>query len=271
MKAYHDLLERVIETGERVKARPTLLSDGSRPDCFSLFGQSFEYDLAEGFPLITTKKVWWHGVIHELVWFIRGETNIKYLLDNDVHIWDSWSSPDGELGPVYGRQWRNFEGVDQLQGVLNNLRAIKEDPHHSSRRRLVVSAWNPKDVPSMALPPCHTLYQFLPTNGRLNCHLFCRSIDTFLGLPFNIASYAALTHYMAAMSGMEVGVLKLSITDLHVYENHIEQARIQLERREYPLPTLQVTPSSLLDDVSVSNFVLTGYRHHPALKAEVAV
>lgn len=273
MKSYLNLLRRCISDGVRVPARPVLASTGERPDCLSLFGATLRHDLDDGFPLLTTKRVFWRGVVHELVWFLRGDTNVRYLHEHGVTIWDEWLPADGsgDLGPIYGKQWRDFGGVDQVRNVVESLKALASDPHHPSRRRLVVSAWNPPDVPSMALPPCHTAFQALPVGHVLNLHVFCRSIDVFLGLPFNVASYAALTHFLAAQAGLVPGVVQWSITDLHLYTNHLDAAREQLSREPRPLPRLRVEPTATLDDVCADHFTLDGYAPCPAIKAEVAI
>lgn len=272
MKQYLDLLRHVREHGVRKSSRGRLASTGASPDTFSVFGYQMRFDLREGFPAVTTKKLAWESVVHELLWFIRGDTNVRYLQERNVHIWDEWADPiTGECGPIYGRQWRAWrtpEGrpIDQLRQVIE---AIKTNP---DSRRHVVSAWNPADVPQMALPPCHTLFQFYVLDGRLSCQLYQRSGDVFLGVPFNIASYALLTHMVAHVTGLEVGEFIHTFGDVHLYENHVEQADIQLSREPLPLPTLELDPAVRdIDAFERRHITLRGYSHHPALKAEVAI
>lgn len=264
MKAYHDLLQRVLTEGV-VKTDRT--GTGTR----SVFGHQMRIDLAKGFPLVTTKKLHLRSIIHELLWFIAGETNIDYLRKNAVTIWDEWADEGGELGPVYGKQWRSWatpDGgtVDQIQWVINE---IKRNP---DSRRLVVSAWNPADLEKMALPPCHCLFQFYVADGRLSCQLYQRSADIFLGVPFNIASYALLTHMMAQVTGLKPGDFVHTFGDAHIYSNHLEQTELLLSRATRPLPVLKLNPDvHSLFDFTFEDIVIEGYDPHPAIKAAVAV
>lgn len=301
MKAYHDLLKKILQDG-------TQKGDRTGTGTKSIFGYQMRFDLSEGFPLLTTKKVFTKGIIHELLWFLKGETNIKYLVENDVKIWNEWPFQNylrendletkfpkyseewnaemsafvnriktdndfaknwGELGPVYGKQWRDFEGVDQISDLIND---IKTNPNS---RRLIVSAWNPKEIPVMAksgLPPCHTLFQFYVADGKLSCQLYQRSADVFLGVPFNIASYALFTQMVAQVCGLEVGDFVHTFGDAHIYSNHEEQVNLQLSREFRKLPTLELNKSitSIFDfkyeDISIKN-----YDPAPAIKAQVAV
>jgi thymidylate synthase len=260
---YEDLLRRVLETG-------TPKSDRTGTGTVSLFGERLRYDLSAGFPLLTTKKVHLRSIVVELLWFLRGESNIGYLHDHGVTIWDEWASPAGELGPVYGVQWRSWptpsgETVDQISGVLDTLR---RDP---DSRRMVVSAWNVAAIPEMALAPCHTLFQFHVAGGRLSCQLYQRSADMFLGVPFNIASYALLTHMVAAQVGLEPGDFVWVGGDCHVYDNHHEQVREQLSRPARPFPTLELAPAPSLFDYTPEHVTVAGYDPHPAIRAAVAV
>ena len=264
MKQYLDLLRHVLEHGER-KADRT--GTGTR----SVFGWQMRFDLKDGFPLVTTKKLHLRSIVHELLWFLRGETNIAYLKDNKVGIWDEWAAADGELGPVYGKQWRRWAGadgveVDQIQWVVDE---IKRNP---DSRRLIVSAWNVADLPKMALMPCHTLFQFYVADGKLSCQLYQRSADIFLGLPFNIASYALLTQMIAQVCGLRVGDFVHTLGDAHLYDNHVEQAREQLSRTPRVLPVLRLNPA--IDDLFAFHFediAIEGYDPYPAIKAPVAV
>jgi len=264
MQAYHDLLKRVLTDGV-VKTDRT--GTGTR----SVFGHQMRFDLSKGFPLVTTKKLHLRSIIHELLWFIAGETNIDYLRKNAVTIWDEWADEGGELGPVYGKQWRSWatpDGgtVDQIQWVINE---IQRNP---DSRRLVVSAWNPADLNKMALPPCHCLFQFYVAEGRLSCQLYQRSADIFLGVPFNIASYALLTHMMAQVTGLQVGDFVHTFGDAHIYSNHLEQTELLLSREPRPLPVLTLNPKvQSLFDFTFDDIVIEGYDPHPAIKAAVAV
>ena len=261
---YLDLLKHVLLKGVEKEDRTGV-------GTYSKFGAQLRFYLSEGFPLLTTKRIFTKGVFGELVWFLRGETNIEYLVENDIHIWDEWADPDGELGPVYGKQWRswqlfNGQTIDQIR---NALQLIKTDP---DSRRIVVNAWNVADLDEMALPPCHMIFQFEVHDGKLSCHMYQRSADLFLGVPFNIASYAALTHVMAHLSYLDVGDLIISFGDVHIYKNHVEQVTEQLQRRPRHLPTLEISPGvRTLNDLEIDSFVVSHYDPHPAIKAEVAV
>jgi thymidylate synthase len=256
MKQYHDLLQHVLQNGVDKEDRT---GTGTR----SVFGHQMRFNLQDGFPLVTTKKIHWKSVVHELLWFISGDTNVKCLQENGVNIWNEWAQEDGELGPVYGKQWRNFNGVDQLKNLVEG---IKTNP---DSRRHIVSAWNPVDVPNMALPPCHTMFQFYVYEGTLSCQLYQRSGDVFLGVPFNIASYALLTHLIAKECGLEVGYFVHVIGDAHLYSNHFEQAKLQLSRNFLPLPIVKVNKG--LFDASFDDIELINYNYHPHIKAKVAV
>ena len=264
MKQYHDLLRDVLEHGHHK-------GDRTGTGVFSVFGRQMRFDLSQGFPLITTKKVHLKSLIHELLWFISGNTNITYLNDHGVSIWDEWANDQGDLGPVYGHQWRSWptpdgRKIDQLAKVVQE---IKENPNS---RRLIVSAWNVADIDRMALPPCHCLFQFYVADGRLSCQLYQRSCDIFLGLPFNIASYSLLIHMVAEQCNLEVGEFVWTGGDTHLYENHLEQAQLQLTREPHPLPTLiiQRKPDSIFE-YEYSDFVIENYVSHPSIKAKIAV
>ncbi len=264
MKQYLELLRHVLEQGAEKSDRT---GTGTR----SVFGWQMRFDLAAGFPLVTTKKLHLRSIVHELLWILKGETNIAWLRDNKVSIWDEWADADGELGPVYGKQWRRWsagdgEEVDQIRWVVDE---IKRNP---DSRRLIVSAWNVADLPHMALMPCHTLFQFYVANGKLSCQLYQRSGDIFLGVPFNIASYALLTHMVAQVCGLDVGDLVHTLGDAHLYANHFEQAREQLLRMPRPLPTLKLNPAIKdLFDFTFEDITIEGYDPWPAIKAPVAV
>ncbi len=264
MQQYHDLMRHVLEHGH-VKTDRT--GTGTR----SVFGWQMRFNLADGFPVMTTKKLHLRSIIHELLWFLQGDTNIRYLKDNGVSIWDEWADANGDLGPVYGKQWRRWETpdgrlIDQVGQLVENL---KKNP---DSRRHVVSAWNPGDVDSMALPPCHCLFQFYVADGKLSCQLYQRSADIFLGVPFNIASYALLTHMVAQVCGYQVGDFVHTLGDAHLYSNHLDQARLQLSRDFRPLPKLVLNPE--VKDLFAFRFediALEGYDPHPSIAAPIAV
>ncbi|MET0424485.1 MAG: thymidylate synthase [Actinoplanes sp.] len=260
---YEDLLRRVLTTG-------TPKSDRTGTGTVSLFGERLRYDLSAGFPLITTKRVHFKSIAVELLWFLRGESNVGYLREHGVTIWDEWADERGELGPVYGVQWRSWptpDGghVDQIAGLLDTLR---RDP---DSRRMIVSAWNVAELPEMALAPCHTMFQFYVADGRLSCQLYQRSADLFLGVPFNIASYALLTRMIAEQAGLAPGDFVWVGGDCHIYHNHVEQVTTQLAREAYPFPQLEIAPRPSLFDHEYEDFSVVGYQHHPGLKAPVAV
>ena len=301
MKQYHDLLKHIQANGFEK-------SDRTGTGTKSVFGYQMRFNLREGFPLLTTKKVFTRGIIHEVLWFIKGSTNIQYLVQNGVGIWNEWpfqsylkqtnleekfpkyteewkvelksfveriktaddfAAQYGELGPVYGKQWRNFEGVDQLQNVIDDIKANPDS------RRLIVSAWNPKDIPVMAksgLPPCHTLFQFYVANGKLSCQLYQRSADVFLGVPFNIASYALITHMVAQVCGLGVGDFVHTFGDAHIYSNHVNQVKEQLSREFYDIPTIKLNPKiTSIFDFTYEDIEIENYKCHPSIKAPVAV
>jgi thymidylate synthase len=301
MKQYHDLLKHIQANGFEK-------SDRTGTGTKSVFGYQMRFNLREGFPLLTTKKVFTRGIIHEVLWFIKGSTNIQYLVQNGVGIWNEWpfqsylkqtnleekfpkyteewkvelksfveriktdddfAAQYGELGPVYGKQWRNFEGVDQLQNVIDDIKAKPDS------RRLIVSAWNPKDIPVMAksgLPPCHTLFQFYVANGKLSCQLYQRSADVFLGVPFNIASYALITHMVAQVCGLGVGDFVHTFGDAHIYSNHVNQVKEQLSREFYDIPTIKLNSKiTSIFDFTYEDIEIENYKCHPSIKAPVAV
>lgn len=264
MKQYLDLMRHIREHG-------VWKGDRTGTGTYSVFGYQMRFDLAEGFPLVTTKKMFVKGIIHELLWFLQGSTNIRYLQDHDVHIWDEWADEHGELGPVYGSQWRSWPGpdgetIDQIARVVNDIRRTPDS------RRLIVSAWNVAEVDRMALPPCHTLFQFYVADGRLSCQLYQRSADVFLGVPFNIASYALLTQMIAQVCDLAPGDFVHTLGDAHLYANHLEQADRQLARAPHPLPTMAINPA--VRDIfgfRYEDFTLENYRAHPGIKAPIAV
>ncbi len=264
MRAYLDLLDHVLQHG-------TEKSDRTGTGTRSVFGWQMRFDLAKGFPLVTTKKLHLRSIIHELLWFLRGETNVAYLRENKVSIWDEWADEQGELGPVYGRQWRSWQGADgQTHDQMRWL--IEEIARNPDSRRLVISAWNVAELPKMALQPCHALFQFYVADGRLSCQLYQRSGDIFLGVPFNIASYALLTHMVAQVCGLQVGDFVHTLGDAHLYNNHVEQAREQLARTPRALPRLWLNPE--VRDLFAFGFEdirIDGYDPHPPIKAPVAV
>lgn len=259
MKQYLDGLQHILDHGV-----PS--DDRTGTGTLSVFGMQMRYDLAEGFPLVTTKRVHLKSIIHELLWFLSGDTNIRYLQENGVSIWNEWADAKGDLGPVYGRQWRDFGGVDQISELL---RQITESP---DSRRMIVSAWNPTDVPDMALPPCHTLWQVRLLGGKLHLQLYQRSADMFLGVPFNIASYALLQIMLAKVTGLEPGTFVHTMGDAHIYSNHMDQVRTQLARAPMPLPQMQILRDvDSIFDFRFEDFRIDGYDPHPAIKAPVAV
>jgi len=264
MQVYLDLLRHVLTTGQRK-------ADRTGTGTLSVFGHQMRFDLQAGFPLVTTKRVHFKSVAHELLWFIRGDTNTRYLRENGVTIWDEWADANGELGPVYGKQWRSWpapdgRSIDQLAQVIAQIKANPDS------RRHIVSTWNVADLPAMALAPCHCLFQFHVADGKLSCQLYQRSADLFLGVPFNIASYALLTHMVAQVTGLEAGDFIWTGGDCHLYLNHLDQVREQLSRAPFPLPTLRLNPAvTRIDDFVFEDIELLGYQHHPAIKAPVAV
>jgi thymidylate synthase len=309
MQAYLNLLHQIMTEGETVATRAFLPSENRQPTARTILAAQFRHDLADGFPAVTSKKLYFDSVVKEILWFLRGETNVATL---GCKIWDSWPGkqeglPAGECGPIYGSQWRSWpyasdsEGTplwqsashrgdhedvfddyfDQVGQVVKDLKAVHDDPFHPARRRILLTGWNPPLVPLMGLPPCHTMAQFLPTNGRLHCHCFWRSIDAFTGMPFNVASYALLTHLFAAVAGYEPGTICASITDLHIYDNQFAMVEEQLTREPFPHPTLAMDWGNRkeLPDLTIdaacrldpSMFRLEGYKCHPPLRCEVAV
>ncbi|MCF8213725.1 MAG: thymidylate synthase [Chitinophagaceae bacterium] len=264
MQQYLDLVRHIIEKG-------TDKTDRTGTGTRSIFGYQMRFNLQDGFPMVTTKKLHLRSIIHELLWFLKGETNIKYLKDNGVGIWDEWANEEGELGPVYGKQWRSWSGADGkvYDQITDLITQIKKTP---DSRRLIVSAWNVAELPQMALMPCHTIFQFYVADGKLSCQLYQRSADVFLGVPFNIASYALLTLMVAQVCDLEPGDFVHSFGDVHLYNNHVEQANLQLTRDPYPLPTMKINPA--IKDIfgfSFEDFTLEGYQSHPGIKAPVAV
>lgn len=264
MKQYLELLKYVMENGVDKTDRTGI---GTR----SVFGCQTRYNLNDGFPLVTTKKCHLRSIIHELLWFLKGDTNIKYLKDNNVSIWDEWADENGDLGPVYGKQWRHWQAPDGrvIDQIANVVEQIKKNPNS---RRLIVSAWNPADVDKMALPPCHTLFQFYVSNGKLSCQLYQRSADLFLGVPFNISSYSLLTMMIAQVCGLGVGDFVHTTGDTHIYSNHFEQVKLQLSREPFALPTMKINKSvKNIFDFHFDDFELRNYQCHSAIKAPVAV
>jgi thymidylate synthase len=264
MRQYHDLIEHILADGAEK-------GDRTGTGTLSVFGHQMRFDLSEGYPLVTTKKLHVKSIIYELLWFLRGDTNIGYLKDHGVRIWDEWADERGELGPVYGKQWRSWPAKDggTIDQIANVVEMIKRNP---DSRRLIVTAWNPAEVDKMALPPCHCLFQFYVANGRLSCQLYQRSADVFLGVPFNIASYALLTLMVAQVTGLKPGDFVHTLGDAHLYLNHIEQARLQLSRAPRALPVMKLDPEVKdLFGFAYEDFVLEGYDPHPHIKAQVAV
>ncbi|HMK27634.1 MAG TPA: thymidylate synthase [Chitinophagaceae bacterium] len=264
MQQYLDLLQHILDNGVHK-------TDRTGTGTQSCFGYQMRFDLQKGFPLVTTKKVHLKSIIHELLWFLKGETNIAYLKEHGVKIWDEWADENGELGPVYGKQWRSWEGkdgkiVDQVSDLITQ---IKKNP---DSRRLIVNAWNVAELPEMALMPCHTMFQFYVANGKLSCQLYQRSADIFLGVPFNIASYALLTLMIAQVCELEPGEFIHTFGDVHIYNNHMEQVNLQLSRQPFPLPTMKLNPAvKNIFDFKFEDFTLENYQCHPAIKAPVAV
>ncbi|QLY26039.1 thymidylate synthase [Bdellovibrio sp. KM01] len=264
MQQYHDLMKFVLDNG-------TKKEDRTGTGTISTFGYQMRFDLQKGFPLLTTKKLHTRSIFHELLWFLKGETNIQYLKDNKVTIWDEWADENGNLGPVYGKQWRSWETADgrTIDQITNVVEQIKKNP---DSRRLLVIAFNPGDVEKMALPPCHAFFQFYVANGKLSCQLYQRSADIFLGVPFNIASYALLVHMIAQVCNLQVGDFVHTLGDAHIYSNHLEQVQLQLSREERPLPQLKLNPDvKNLFDFKYEDIEIVGYDPHPAIKAPVAV
>ncbi len=264
MQQYHTLLQHILDNGVKKE-------DRTGTGTISTFGYQMRFDLQKGFPMVTTKKLHLRSIIHELLWFLKGETNIQYLKDNKVSIWDEWANENGDLGPVYGKQWRSWEGAngetfDQITDVIEQ---IKKNP---DSRRLIVSAWNVADLPKMALMPCHNMFQFYVAEGKLSCQLYQRSADVFLGVPFNIASYALLTMMIAQVCNLEYGEFVHTFGDVHLYSNHIDQAHLQLSREPFPLPQMKLNPEiKNIFDFTFEDFTLENYQSHPAIKAPVAV
>jgi len=264
MQQYLNLLQYILDNGIEK-------SDRTGTGTKSYFGYQMRFDLQKGFPLVTTKKVHLRSIVHELLWFLKGETNIQYLKDNNVSIWDEWANENGELGPVYGKQWRRWSAADgkTIDQISDVIAQIKKNP---DSRRLIVSAWNVAELPDMALMPCHTLFQFYVAEGKLSCQLYQRSADVFLGVPFNIASYALLTMMMAQVCNLQAGDFIHTFGDVHIYNNHMEQVKLQLSRTPYPLPTMKLNPAiKNIFDFKFEDFALENYQSHPAIKAPVAV
>ncbi len=264
MKQYHDLLKHVLDNG-------SVKSDRTGTGTVSVFGYQLRFDLQKGFPLLTTKKLHTRSIFHELLWFLKGETNIKYLKDNKVSIWDEWADENGDLGPVYGKQWRSWEAADgkTIDQITNVINEIKTNP---DSRRLLVIAFNPADLGKMALPPCHAFFQFYVANGKLSCQLYQRSADIFLGVPFNIASYALLAHMVAQVCNLEVGEFIHTLGDAHIYSNHFDQVKLQLSRDCKSLPQLKLNPKiKNIFDFTYEDIEIVNYDPHPAIKAEVAI
>jgi thymidylate synthase len=264
LQQYQDLIKHILENG-------TDKSDRTGTGTRSVFGYQMRFNLAEGFPMVTTKKLHLRSIIHELLWFLKGETNIRYLKENGVSIWDEWADEKGELGPVYGKQWRSWEGVDGKthDQIVELIDQIKKNP---DSRRLIVSAWNVGELSKMALMPCHTIFQFYVADGKLSCQLYQRSADVFLGVPFNIASYALLTMMVAQVCDLKLGDFVHSFGDVHLYKNHFDQANLQLTRTPFPLPTMRINPA--VKDIfgfTFEDFELMNYQSHPAIKAPVAI
>jgi thymidylate synthase len=264
MRQYLDLLQSILAHGNKK-------SDRTGTGTLSIFGYQMRFDLSQGFPLLTTKKLHTKSIIYELLWFLRGDTNISYLKDHGVRIWDEWADENGDLGPIYGSQWRSWKTADgrTIDQISQVIKQIQTTPHS---RRLIVSAWNPGDIEKMALPPCHALFQFYIADGNLSCQLYQRSADVFLGVPFNIASYSLLTLMVAQVCNLQPGTFVHTFGDVHLYLNHIDQARLQLSRQPYPLPEMRINPQvKSIFDFKYEDFELRNYQAHPHIKAEVAV
>ncbi len=268
---YHRHMQQYLQLLSDILERGVDKSDRTGTGTRSLFGYQMRFDLSDGFPLVTTKKLHLKSIVYELLWFLRGDTNVRWLQERGVKIWDEWADENGDLGPVYGSQWRSWptpdgQHIDQITNVIESIRTKPDS------RRHIVSAWNPAEVDEMALPPCHCLFQFYVANGKLSCQLYQRSADTFLGVPFNIASYALLTHMMAQVTGLGVGDFVHTFGDVHLYCNHFEQARLQLSREPRPLPKLAMNPKvKRLEDFTFEDFTFEGYDPHPHIKGAVAV
>tara|TARA_B110000444_G_scaffold92613_1_gene87527 strand:+ start:3666 stop:4460 length:795 start_codon:yes stop_codon:yes gene_type:complete len=264
MDEYLRLINHILENGEEK-------GDRTGTGTLSVFGYQMRFDLSKGFPMVTTKKVHLKSIIHELLWFLKGDTNVKYLQDNGVRIWNEWADENGDLGPVYGKQWRDWKdnngrAIDQIEQAID---MIKNNPNS---RRIIVSAWNVGELDEMALMPCHAFFQFHVANGKLNCQLYQRSADVFLGVPFNIASYAILTHMIAQICGLKAGTFVHTLGDAHLYTNHLEQARLQVSREPLPLPTLKLNPNiENIDGFKFEDFEVVDYQHHPHISAPIAI
>jgi thymidylate synthase len=264
MQQYHQLLQHILDHG-------TQKSDRTGTGTISHFGYQMRFNLNDGFPMVTTKKLHLKSIIYELLWFIKGDTNVKYLQDNGVKIWDEWARPDGDLGPVYGKQWRSWTGAngetyDQLMDIIQQLKTNPDS------RRMIISAWNVAELSQMALMPCHSLFQFYVADGKLSCQLYQRSADVFLGVPFNIASYALLTMMIAQVCNLGLGDFVHTFGDVHIYNNHLEQVKLQLSRTPYPLPSMSINPDRKnIEDFVFEDFTLENYQFHPHIKGEVAV
>ena len=264
MKAYHDLIQRILLEGEEK-------GDRTGTGTLSVFGHQMRFDLSQGFPMVTTKKLHLRSIVHELLWFLKGDTNVKYLQENGVRIWNEWADENGDLGPVYGKQWRKWEAndgriIDQVEQAID---MIKNNPNS---RRIIVSAWNVGELDDMALMPCHAFFQFHVANGKLNCQLYQRSADVFLCFPFNIASYALLTEMMAQICGLKAGTFVHTLGDAHLYTNHLEQANLQVTREPLKLPTLKLNPQcTSIDSFTFDDIDVVGYKHHPHISAPIAI
>lgn len=265
MKTYLELMRHVLEHGARRE-------DRTGTGTLSVFGHQLRFNLSEGFPAVTTKRLYFKGVVHELLWFLAGDTNAKTLQEHNVHIWDEWADEDGELGPIYGHQWRSWGGTKDRAGIDQLAQVIEQLRNTPDSRRMIVSAWNVEQLPQMKLPPCHALFQFYVADGKLSCQLYQRSADIFLGVPFNIASYALLTHMIAQVCELEVGDFVHTFGDAHLYLNHLEQAELQLSREPLALPTLRLDPTiTRIEDFKPEHIELLDYKHHGAIKAPIAI